>query len=108
MVVNNIPQDPPDPLLLPCEVTVHVLVQLAEEVGDPGLLVVVVLEEAFSPLLPVEMLDLLQLLEISQFVLESTIALPGHHPNVTPFVPESLGPRVLDAMISTHTGSAKS
>jgi hypothetical protein len=43
-------------------VAVAVLVQLAEEVLDAGLLVVVELEVALSPLLPVEVLHLLQLL----------------------------------------------
>ncbi len=44
-------------------VAVAVLVQLAEEVLDAGLLVVVELEVALPPLLPVEVLHLLQLLE---------------------------------------------
>jgi hypothetical protein len=44
-------------------VAVAVLVQLAEEVLDAGLLVVVELEVALPPLLPVEVLHLLQLLK---------------------------------------------
>jgi hypothetical protein len=44
-------------------IAVAVLVQLAEEVLDAGLLVVVELEVALPPLLPVEVLHLLQLLK---------------------------------------------
>jgi hypothetical protein len=44
-------------------VAVAVLVQLTEEVLDAGLLVVVELEVALPPLLPVEVLHLLQLLK---------------------------------------------
>ena len=47
--------------IVPGEETVGIFVQLPEEVSDPGLFVVVVLEEPFAPLVPVEVLDLLQL-----------------------------------------------
>ncbi len=73
--------------------SVAVLVQLAEEVRDAGLLVVVVLEEPLAPFLPVEVLDLLELLEVAELVLQPAVAFPGHHPDVTPLVPECLGSR---------------
>ena len=72
---------------------------LSHEVGDARLLVVVVLEVLLPPRLPVEVLDLLELLEVVELVLESPVPLPGHHPDVSPLVPERLGPRVLDASL---------
>ena len=83
------------------EEAVGVFVQLAEQVRHSGLLVVVVLQEALSPLVPVEVLDLLQLLEVAQLVLQPAVAFPSHHPYMAPFVPQSLGPWVLDALILT-------
>ena len=83
------------------EESVGVFVQLPEQVRHPRLFVVVVLEESLPPLVPVEVLDLLQLLQVAQLVLEATVALPSHHPDVTPLVPEGLGPRVLDALVLT-------
>ena len=58
------------------------------------------LEVALAPLLPVEVLDLLQLLQVEQLVLEPPVALPGHHPDVSPLVPQGLGPRVLNAALA--------
>ena len=88
-------------------VAVTVIVQLPEEVLDPGLLVVVVLQILLPPGLPVKVLDLLQLLEVVELVLEPPVSLPGHHPDVSPLVPERLGSRVLDASLAlAHTGSA--
>lgn len=80
-------------------VAVTVVIQLPEEVLHPGLLVVVVLEVLLPPRLPVEVLDLLELLEVVELVLESPVPLPGHHPDMSPLVPERLGPRVLDASL---------
>ena len=88
-------------------VAITVIVQFPEEVLDTRLLVVVVLKILLPPGLPVEVLDLLQLLEVVELVLEPPVALPGHHPDVSPLVPERLGPGVLDASLSlAHAGAA--
>ena len=101
-----VPQDSVDELV-PGTVAVAVIVQLPEEVLDSGLLVVVVLQILLSPGLPVKVLHLLQLLEVVELVLESPVSLPGHHPDVSPLVPERLGPGVLDASLSlAHAGAA--
>ena len=94
-----VPQDPVDELV-PGTVAVTVIVQLPEEVLDTGLLVVVVLQILLPPGLPVKVLHLLQLLEVVELVLEPPVALPGHHPDVSPLVPESLGAGVLDASLA--------
>ena len=99
-------EDPFDELVART-VAVTVLVKLPEEVLDAGLLVVVKLEVALTPLLPVKVLDLLELLEVVELVTEAPVALPGHHPDVAPLVPERLGARVLDAAVLAHAGSAE-
>ena len=99
-------EDALDELAVALEEAVGVLVELAHEVGDPGLLVVVELEEALAPLLPVEVLHVLELVEVAQLVLEPPVPLPRHHPHVPPLVPEGLGARVLDALVHAHAGSA--
>ena len=69
------------------------------------LLVLGVLEVFLPPCLPVKVLDLLKLLEVVEFVLEPPVPLPSHHPDMPPFVPESLGPGILDAALAlTHAG----
>jgi len=65
----------------------------------------VVLEEALAPFLPVEVLDLLELLEVAELVLKPAVALPGHHPDVTPLVPECLG--TWASHVLAHAGTAK-
>ena len=92
---------------VPGAVAITILVQFAEEVLDARLLVVVVLEVALAPILPVEVLDLLKLLEVVQLVLQPPVALPCHHPDMPPLVPESLGPWVLDALFTlAYAGTA--
>merc|ERR1719361_785154 len=101
-----IPQDSVDEFVSGT-VTVTVIVQLPEEVLDTGLLVVVVLQILLPPGLPVKVLHLLQLLEVVELVLESPVSLPGHHPDVSPLVPQSLGAGVLDASLAlAHAGAA--
>ena len=52
-------------------------------------------------------LDLLKLLEVVKLVLQPPVALPCHHPDMPPFVPQGLGPRVLDAPFTlAHAGTA--
>merc|ERR1719330_8443 len=88
-------------------VTITVVVQLAEEVLDTRLFVVVVFEVTLSPILPVEVLDLFKLLKVVKLVLQPPVALPCHHPDMPPFVPKGLGSRVLDAPFSlAHAGTA--
>lgn len=65
-----------------------VLVHLAEQVRHTRFLVVHELHKSASPVIPAEVLDLLQFLKISQFVLESALSIPGHHPNVAPSIPQ--------------------
>ena len=88
-------------------VAITVVIQLAEEVLDARLFVVVVLEVTLSPVLPVEVLDLFKLLKVVKLVLQPPVALPCHHPDMPPFVPKGLGPRVLDAPFTlAHAGPA--
>ena len=72
--------------------TISVLIEFPEQVGNPGFFVIVVFEEPFSPVVPVKVFDLFELLEVVELLLESTITLPSHHPDMTPFFPKSLGP----------------
>ena len=44
-------------------------------------------------------------LEVSELVLESTVSFPGHHPDMAPLVPESLGSRAPHVL--AYAGSAK-
>ncbi len=93
--------------MAPGEVSVDVFIEFPEEVSHPGLLIVVVLEEPLSPLVPVEVLNSLKLLQVVQLVLEPAVALPGHHPHVAPFIPQGLGARILDALlVVTHACAA--
>ena len=88
-------------------VTITVVVQLAEEVLDTRLFVVVVFEVTLSPILPVEVLDLFKLLQVVKLVLQPPVALPCHHPDMPPFVPKGLGSWVLDAPFTlAHAGPA--
>ncbi len=41
-----------------------------------------------APIVPAEVLNLLQFLEIGQFILQAALTIPSHHPDVTPFVPK--------------------
>lgn len=93
--------------IVPGQEAVTVLVQLAEQVRHPGLFVVVVLQEAFAPIVPIEVLDLFQLLQVVQFLFETTIPFPGHHPDMTPFLPKSLGTRILVVMTLANAGATE-
>jgi len=46
------------------------------------------LHESTAPIVPAEVLNLLQFLEIGQFILQAALTIPSHHPDVTPFVPK--------------------
>ena len=99
-----VPQDSVNELISRT-VAITIIIKLPEEVLNSGLLVVVVLEVLLPPGIPVKVLDLLQLLEVVQLVLEPPVSLPGHHPDVSPLVPESLGSWVLDATLAlAHAG----
>ena len=101
-------QDPVDELIAGT-VAVTVVIQLPEEVLHPGLFVVVVLQETFAPIVPIEVLDLFQFLQIVQFFFETTIPFPSHHPDMTPFLPKGLGARILVLVIGAlaYAGAAK-
>ena len=48
-------------------------------------------------------------MEVSQFLLESTVSFPSHHPNMAPFVPQCPSSWVLDAILlwSSNASTAK-
>ena len=93
--------------IVPGQETVTVLVQLPEQVGNSGFLVVVVLQESFAPIVPIEILDLFQFLQIVQFFFEATVPFPSHHPDMTPFLPKGLGTRILVVVALAHAGTAE-
>lgn len=98
-----------DPLgeVVALQEAIHVLIELSHEIRDTGLLVVVELEEPLAPFLPVEVLDLLKLLQVAKLVLEPPVPFPGHHPDMAPLVPEGLGTGILDTLLLAHTGTTK-
>ena len=79
--------------VLPRDEVVVVLVHLAEEVGEPRLLVVHELEEALPPVVPREVGQALLLLEVPQVLLEPPLALPGREPDRAPPVVQEAGRR---------------
>ena len=69
--------------------------------------IVELVPEPLVPLTPKQINTLCVLyLEIVELVPEPPVPLPGHHPDVAPLVPESLGPRVLDPALLAHAGTA--
>ena len=93
--------------IISCQETIPILIQFPEQIGDSGFLVIVVFKEAFSPIIPIKVLDLFEFLEIIEFFLEATIALPSHHPDMTPFLPKSLSTWVLVIVALAYAGAAE-
>ena len=92
--------------VIPGEVAIAVLVQFPEQIRNPGFLVIVMFQETFSPIVPIEVLDLLQFVEIVQFFFKATVAFPSHHPYMTPFLPKCLGSWVSVVLWLADAGTA--
>lgn len=50
------------------------------------------LEETLAPLLPAELPDAFQVLEVQEVIVQATLAFPRQHPHIAPLVPQELGP----------------
>lgn len=72
--------------------SVVVLVHLAEQIRQARLFVVHELEETLAPLLPAELPDAFQVLEVQEVIVQAALAFPRQHPYVAPLVPQELSP----------------
>lgn len=81
--------------------TVVVLVHFAEQIRQARLFVVHELEESFAPVVPAELTNALHVLQVHQVFVQTTLALPRQHPNVTPLVPKLMGARRTEFNISS-------
>lgn len=71
--------------------TVVVLVHLAEEIRQARFLVVHKLEESLAPIVPAEMSHTLNVLQVHQMLVQTTLSFPRQHPDVTPLIPQLVG-----------------
>lgn len=67
---------------------VVVFVHLAEEVREPGLLMVHEFQETLPPIVPWEVVGSLLFSQVGEMIIKVSLSVPGKHPNAAPFVPK--------------------
>jgi hypothetical protein len=70
-----------------------VLVHLSEQIRETRFFVIHEFQETLPPIVPAELTHTLNVLQVKQVFVQPTLSFPGHHPDVTPFVPQQFGAR---------------